>query len=223
VTGRPLLWCTTQFVGPSFEGDRLTIRAQVGARGSRASQVTVIAEREGIPVLIAVGAAGRPDPAAPAGTILAAPDVPSPLECERLHLDVGTRSRGFFGLVEQRRIDDPRYPNASRRWWMRLDDRSLTRSSLLGLAGDCVAPMVTRAVGELGAGTSLDNTIRVGAPSDSEWILVDGDPEFAMGGFGHGTVRLWDHRGILVGIASQTASLWRTHPMQDAVAAKAGN
>jgi acyl-CoA thioesterase len=115
---------------------------------------------------------------------------------------------GFFGLAEQRHAGagDER----AHRWWMRLPGRPVTRPALLGLAGDCVPQMVMREIGEPGAGTSLDNTIRVGTPSRSEWVLIDGAPEQAVGGYGHGWVRLWAQDGTLVGTASQTAALWRS-------------
>jgi acyl-CoA thioesterase len=74
--------------------------------------------------------------------------------------------------------------------------------------------MVMDAVGHFGAGTSLDNTIRVGSAASGEWVLVDGLPEQSVGGYGHGTVRLWAEDGTLVGIASQTATLWRQEPDQ---------
>jgi acyl-CoA thioesterase len=70
--------------------------------------------------------------------------------------------------------------------------------------------MVMEGIGEPGAGTSLDNTIRAGRPSDEEWILVEGLPELAVSGLGQGHARLWAMDGTLVGTASQTAALWRS-------------
>jgi acyl-CoA thioesterase len=67
-----------------------------------------------------------------------------------------------------------------------------------------------RELGERGAGTSLDNTIRIGAVTEGEWVLIDGLPELAAGGYGHGSVRLWSEDGLLLGTASQTAALWRS-------------
>ncbi|MDT3439349.1 MULTISPECIES: hypothetical protein [unclassified Pseudofrankia] len=49
--------------------------------------------------------------------------------------------------------------------------------------------------------------VRIGSAPDSEWVLVDGTPEPAAGGYGHGSVRLWAPDGSLAGVGSQTAAL----------------
>jgi acyl-CoA thioesterase len=78
---------------------------------------------------------------------------------------------------------------------------------MLGFLADFVPMGVARAAGRAGAGTSLDNTIRFGPPTDSEWVLVGLDPHLAHGGYGHGTAHLWAPDGTLVATASQTASM----------------
>jgi acyl-CoA thioesterase len=59
----------------------------------------------------------------------------------------------------------------------------------------------------LGAGTSLDNTIRIGAAAETEWILLDMRPNLAVGGYGHGVANVWTEDGRLLAVASQTASM----------------
>jgi acyl-CoA thioesterase len=204
-TGRRLVWATTQFVGACGPGDRLDLRAEVLAAGRRTSQVHVRASVGSQLVFQALGAAGETDSDIPDGTVSQPPDVPPPAECPVMPMPPGP---GFFGLAEQRyaSVGAPR----SHRWWIRLPGHCLARPALLGLAGDFVPGMVMRGIGEPGAGTSLDNTIRVGSRSAQEWILIDGSPEQATGGFGHGHVRLWAADGTLVGLASQSAALWRS-------------
>ena len=53
-------------------------------------------------------------------------------------------------------------------------------------------------------GMSLDNSLRVGPPVDSEWLLLALHAEAAHEGYGHGSVHLWSPDGILAGVAGQT-------------------
>jgi acyl-CoA thioesterase len=205
---RRLLWVTTQFVGACRAGDRLDLRADVVAAGRRTSQVQVRAYHDGRLVFQALGAAGDTRSEIPDGTLPAAPAVPEAADCPPLWEGAQSSLPGFFSMTEQWRVPDGNdQPN---KWWMRLPGYRLTRPALLGLAGDCLPHLVMDGIGEAGAGTSLDNTIRAGAASDSEWVLIDAIPEQAAGGFGYGHVRLWAPGGTLVGVASQTAALWRS-------------
>ncbi|OAA21769.1 Thioesterase-like superfamily protein [Frankia sp. EI5c] len=114
---------------------------------------------------------------------------------------------GFFGAVEMRELG---VPGPRLRYWMRFPGRPVTRPALLALVADSVPTMVMGALGHRGSGSSLDNTIRVGSAPEAEWVLVDGTPEQATGGYGHGSVRLWSPDGSLAGVGSQTAALWYT-------------
>jgi acyl-CoA thioesterase len=203
--GRRLVWVTTQFVGACGQGDRLDLRAEVLAAGRRTSQVHVRAYAGSRLIFQALGAAGEQGSDIPDGTVPQPPQVPLPADCPVMPMPPGP---GFFAMAEQRYAGDS--AARSHTWWIRLPGQLLTRPALVGMAADFVPGMVMRGIGEPGAGTSLDNTIRVGVASDSEWVLIDGSPEQAAGGFGHGHVRLWGADGALVGVASQTAALWRS-------------
>lgn len=60
--------------------------------------------------------------------------------------------------------------------------------------------------GHTGGGTSLDNAMRFGRFSPTDWVLLDFDPWFATGGDLRGGARVWAEDGTLLGFASQTAS-----------------
>jgi len=95
--------------------------------------------------------------------------------------------------------------------WARVRDHDAGRPVLLGYVADYVPLSIMRGLGVRGAGTSLDNTIRVGAPParPSPWVLVDLLPELSAGGFGHGSAMLWTVAGELLGVASQSVRLFR--------------
>ena len=59
-----------------------------------------------------------------------------------------------------------------------------------------------------GAGTSLDNSLRLGEPADSEWVLLDLDAHVAVGGYGHGQVHLWAPDGRMLATGTQSARLF---------------
>ncbi|MBV9253298.1 MAG: thioesterase family protein [Actinobacteria bacterium] len=84
-------------------------------------------------------------------------------------------------------------------------DQPQSRATLSFVA-DMVPSAVVRAAGFMGAGTSLDNSVRFGHFVDTDWVLLDFDPWFATGGYLHGGARLWAQDGSLLGYASQTAS-----------------
>ena len=206
-TGRTLRWATAQFVASPKLGERIDLVAEVLAAGRRTSQVRVTGTVAGRVVLTALAAAAATNPQIPDGTLPAMPQVPPPEECPLVRLPVPpSTSPGFFGLAEMRRIGDEDSPRL--RFWMRVPGLAVTRPVMLPLVADSVPTMVMAALGHHGSGSSLDNTIRVGAAPESEWVLVDGVPEQAAGGYGHGSARLWAPDGSLAGVGSQTAALW---------------
>jgi acyl-CoA thioesterase len=204
-TRRRLLWLTTQFVGVARRHDRLTLRAEVLAAGRRVSQVRVTAHLDGALVLHAVGAAGRHGPGIPDHTLPAMPRVPPPQDCPLIGPYSNPGQQNFFDLAERRDAGT----DGAGHFWIRVSEASVARPALLGLAADIVPYQVMTAIGEPGAGTSLDNNVRVGARSRAEWVLVEGAPTQTVGGFGHGAVHLWSPDGALVGSGGQTAAMWR--------------
>jgi acyl-CoA thioesterase len=117
---------------------------------------------------------------------------------------------GWLLIAEMRQveIDDNRFIT-----WGRMREQALSRAAISFLA-DLVPSSVARAAGHMGGGTSLDNSMRFGRFTDSEWILLDFDPWFATNGYLHGGARIWAQDGTLLGVASQTATamVWSGNP-----------
>ena len=74
----------------------------------------------------------------------------------------------------------------------------------LAILGDYVPFGIGQALGKLGGGNSLDNTLRVAQVVPTEWVLVDVRVHAIRNGFGHGLVHLWSHDGTLLATASQS-------------------
>ena len=138
------------------------------------------------------------------------PEVAEPAVCPPLEVPFPARAPlGHFVTTELR--DAGSGPAGAMKVWARVRDHDPSRPAILGFIADYVPLSVMRALREVGAGTSLDNTIRIGGrPAfPSPWVLLEIFPDLAADGFGHGTARLWSTAGELLGVASQTMRLKR--------------
>lgn len=204
-TARHALWTTVQFAGTADIGERIDCRVEELARGRRTSQIRLTATVGDRLVLAALGSTGVHRESPTEIQVATMPDVPAPDEAEPW----GHRWRqtevprvGWLLLAEMREVE----LGADRfAVWGRMRDHPHTRATISFLA-DMVPTSVVRAAGLMGAGTSLDNSMRFGAFTDTDWILLDFDPWFAAGGYLHGGARIWAEDGTVLGYASQTAS-----------------
>jgi acyl-CoA thioesterase len=219
-TGRRVLWTTLQFPGGANRGDQLDLDVDVVAHGRRTSQVRVTARLDGAEVFTALGATGEAREGEPR-SFGPMPAVRDPLDSPVHHPDYeGEVARSKFGATEYRIPAEPEELAATgthAAWWMRVP--GLTASAaLLGYISDVVALGVFAAIERDQSqtrATSLDNTLRVGALTDTEWVLVDVRAELVADGYAHGSSLLWAPDGTLLGVASQTLAL-RTAPPTDA-------
>ena len=88
--------------------------------------------------------------------------------------------------------------------WARVADLPETTAAKLAILGDYVPFGIGQALGRLGGGNSLDNTLRVYRLVPTEWVLLDIRIQAVARGFGHGVVHLWAEDGTLLATASQS-------------------
>lgn len=225
VTERPALWVTTQFVSTVEAGAEVAVHTEVLAAGRRTQQVRVTATSEtGEVIFASLGATGRHRPDGLTGVFERRPEVTSPQDSDEWRNPFsgfakaagmeGDTSRwrkvGFSGAVEMRqpRVIDHPDPGPGRIClWIRRADGVPVTPAVSGYLADIVPMSVAHALGVVAGGTSLDNTIRIGAFEPTEWILLDLRPHLAAGGYAHGVVHVWGERGNLLATASQTASM----------------
>ena len=201
-TGRDVLWSTVQFVGSAELGERLDCRLEVLAQGRRSSQVRLTASVGDRIVLAGVGSAGVLRDDAVEGQMPTMPDVPPPADAAAWGRPAGVGTSVRMGWMQHAEL---RQATESGSMWARCRHGSHTRATIAFIA-DMVPTSVVRAIGLVGGGTSLDNSIRFGRLVDTEWVLLDMDPWLASGGYLHGGARIWAEDGTLVGVASQTAA-----------------
>jgi acyl-CoA thioesterase len=208
---RPALWATVQFVGVASMGDTIECRVDAVARGRAVHQLQVTATVGDRLIFSALGAAAEPRRNAIAGGARVMPDVAPPDDARSLGFDgdgdaptVGHYLRSEFREVE---LANPTSPGHYA-MWARVFGQDRTTAAGLGFLADMVPIAVCRAAGVEGAGTSLDNSLRVGRLVDSEWVLVELEAHVAAGGYGYGVSHLWSPDGTLMATGSQTAKLF---------------
>lgn len=208
LTGRDAVWATVQFVGTAMEGERIDVVVEELAHGGTTSQCRVTGTCDGRVVIVGVGSTARTRQGGFAASFGTMPQVAPPEECGPLtfgglEVPEEMKVRGPFGLGDFRSAPAA---HDSRYVWARMKGVPVDRPYLAYIA-DFIPSAVLRAVGRLGGGTSLDNSMRFGptAAVETDWILLDSDPYFGDNGFVHGAARLWTPDGTLVAVASQSA------------------
>jgi acyl-CoA thioesterase-2 len=207
-TGRDVLWCTTQFVSQAQRGAVIEWTADVLAEGKRASQVMVQAHHDDELVFTALGSVGSSRDDGLTGQYRAMPAAAPPEGAASWDSPGGVRFPDSWGVkidLRQAQLLDAGAP-ATALWCRRRDGRAFTPAAI-AFAADFVPLGIARAAGKIGAGSSLDNSLRFRPGESTEWILLELCGDFAFGGYGHGIVRVWSQDGTLVATGSQSAAM----------------
>ena len=208
-TERDVLWCATQFVTQPFKGDRVTWEVERLAVGKRAAQLLVRASANDETAFVAIGSTGLAKPDGLTGQYVPMPSVTtpdgSPPRVRAMPVDPGEDS--WAKHIEMKDADLlAAGPTVA--LWARRKDRGPITPAVLAFIADFVPLGVARAAGKMGAGASLDNSMRFrGGVADTEWVLIELLGEMANGGFGHGSLRAWSEAGVLLATGSQSASM----------------
>ncbi len=211
-SSRPALWATVQFIGLARQGEVIEVRTTVVARGTYVDQLQASATVGDRLVFSAVGSTATRRPEGITGLGHAMPTVVAPESLEPMRpgrAGPEVEPMGHYLASEFREV--PRTdadPPGRLLMWARVLGESVTTAASLGFLADMVPLAVCRAVGVQGAGTSLDNTLRVGHLVDTEWVLVELDAHAADAGYGYGVSHMWSPDGTLMATGSQTAKLF---------------
>ena len=210
-TQRDAVWVVTQFIAQAHVGEVIEVDVDPLALGGRIAQLQVTARVGDRTVFCALGATAHPRPGGLTGQYLPMPRVSPPDDSGPMPFGPGSsegREMAVSRRLEFRQatfVDDP--PPGSLVLWARLHGiDELTRAGIAYLA-DMVPAAVARAAGKLGAGFSLDNSLRFADVPPSDWVLLHLRGELASNGYGHGSFTAWTPDGTLVATGSQTASM----------------
>ena len=206
VTSRPVIWATAQYLSYAKPPSMLDVDVTIAADGRHITQARAtghVVDTE----IVTVNAALGERPLASSGSWVVPPDVPGPEDCEPRSLRYpGTESimnRLDVRLATARAwedIDGNPVPEGRSALWARMPDMlDLSSGAALAILGDYVPFGISQALGVLGGGNSLDNTLRVYRLVPTEWVLLDIRIQAVARGFGHGVVHQWAEDGTLHG------------------------
>lgn len=209
-SGRDVVWATAQYLSFAKPGEVMDVDvtlAVVGHQMTQARAVCHVGNREILTVNAALG--HRPIDAA--GQFETMPAAPPPDECERrahrLPTDGTINDRLEQRLAKGRPLDelDGTPGDGQTLLWARLPDViEGVDATALAILGDFVPMGVGQALGVLGGGNSLDNTLRVVHLVPTEWVLLDIRVHAVERGFAHGLVHMYAEDGTLLATASQS-------------------
>jgi len=206
-TERDVQWITTQFVKPTQNGETVELVTDVLAMGRRSAQVRVTAFVDEAVQFTSIGTTGirtngltgqfeqMPEVAGPEDAVdiwqghtrpVETPDDPS-----------------FRRMVEYRDVSS----GGPLCLWSRFTDGRAMTPAAVAFVADMVPLAVARCAGKMGAGSSLDNSMRFGVVPEVEWVLLELQGHLASGGYGHGSAKVWADDGTLIAVGGQTASM----------------
>ncbi len=220
-TGRPTVWATGQYLSYAHPPEIMDIDVIVATQGHRITQARAVGhvgDREIVTVNAALGAR----PSDEAGTWPAFPDVPPPEDCrprerrfhdeDSLFTRIDTRAAVARDWDE---LDGTPSTDGRSALWARIPDLSEMSAGALAILGDHVPFGISQALGMIGGGNSLDNTLRIVELVPTEWVLLDIRIDAVANGFGTGTVFLWSSEGTLLATASQSTIVRHWTPPED--------
>jgi len=219
VAERRTVWATAQFLSFARTHEVVDLDVDISVSGHQITQARAVGrvgEREIFTVNAALGLREFPFD----GEYAEMPVVPGPDECEdreyrfpdretilnRLEQRVAWgRPMSDFKPKEQALAEGTEQGSGRSALWIRLPSGLEMGAAALSIMGDYVPYGIREALGIMGGGNSLDNTIRIARLVPAEWVLLDIRVHSIWGGFGHGLVHLWAQDGTLLATASQSA------------------
>lgn len=208
---RPVIWATAQYLSYARPPSIVDLDVWVPAHGHNTSQARVVGhvgDKEILTVNAALGS--RPGEishqwAAPP------PDMPPPEACERSHVwpveGDNLNARIEIRFAKGRYGDRPRdgvLGDGRMVIWVRPVGDHPIDAGMLAVFADYVPSGIGAALGRMGGGNSLDNTLRIRRIVPTQWVLCDIQIVGIHAGFAHGNMNLFSEDGELMASASQS-------------------
>ena len=207
-TERHALWVTTQYVSAARLGARIECTTEILALGRNIAQVHVAGRTAGQLVFVSVGSTASPREGELDGQFHTMPRTSSPEDSSPMISGRSAELLAFSALVEYRdaSLAASDGPPPSMTLWARFPIRRPMTTAGIAFLSDMVPLAISRSAGKFGGGTSLDNSLRFGlVPKSLEWVLLELRGDLAVGGHGHGSVKVWTPDGVLLACGGQTS------------------
>jgi acyl-CoA thioesterase len=211
VARRPLAWATGQYLRHVGEGVRVDVEVTLDVVGHLMTQAHAVVSAADDVLAHVLGGLGERG-FSTSGTWIERPAVPPPGECEPAVDGAGMARQDVWELLTASGrslvdLDGLAGPGRSASWCRIPGGARAVEAADLAIAGDYLMTHFASALGRPCTGNSLDNTVRVGMPDETEWILIDAEVHAVTRGIGHGTAHMWSEGGTFLGTASQTLVL----------------
>jgi acyl-CoA thioesterase-2 len=211
---RPVIWATAHYLSYARLGQVLDIDVWEPVQGKTVTQARVVGHVDDNEVLT-VNAALGVRPGALDDQWPQAPAAPKPEDCperphhafesnsvhDRLEIRVASGRFGADPLIGERD------PDGRMMLWIRPREDYPIDAHMLALFGDYLPSCLSNAIGKPVGVTSLDNTIRFGEITPTDWVLCEARISRAHGGFAHGAMHMFSRDGRLMATASQSMIL----------------
>lgn len=210
-TDAPAVWITTQYVSTARVGSVVELDTTVVARGKRINQVQVTGHVGGDLMFSSVGSTALPREGGIEGQFVEMPTVAPPDAAGDYFPGPPQMRRdpNFFRAAEFRSVELTEMEKRTKGsfvLWARVTGEPAT-PAIIGYLADMSPTAVARGAGKMGGGTSLDNSMRFGPDTDSEWVLMEMHGHLAVGGYGHSSIHIWSPDGVLLGYGGQTSNM----------------
>ncbi len=209
-SGRETVWATAQYLSYAKPGEVLDIDVTLAVEGHQMTQARAVCH-VGNREILTVNAALGHRPLELSGQWERMPDVPPPDQCPgrpfRNFVEGTINDKLDQRMAKGRQHDalDGTHGDGQVVMWARIPDViDGVDAATLAVLGDFVPMGVGQALGVLGGGNSLDNTLRVVHLVPTEWVLLDIRVHAVERGFGHGLVHMFAEDGTLLATASQS-------------------
>jgi acyl-CoA thioesterase-2 len=213
-SGREVVWATGQYLEYAKPDEVVDIDIRLAVEGHQITQaraVCHVGQRE----ILTVNAALGNRPIEHHGQWVSMPDVPPPDQCvdrpHRMPVEGTVHEYVEQRVVKGRDFDelDGTPGDGQVLMWAQVpsvieSETHQVDATTLAILGDFVPMGVGQALGVMGGGNSLDNTIRVGRLVPTQWVLLDIQVHAVERGFGHGLVHMFAEDGTLLATASQS-------------------
>jgi acyl-CoA thioesterase-2 len=219
--GRPCIWATAQYLSYAKPGEVLDIDVTLAVEGHQMTQARAVGH-VGNREILTVNAALGVRPMEATGQWERLPDVlPDPHHCpprpNRFMTDGTINERLDLRMVQGRdwaSLDGTPGDGRTLMWARMPEVIEDVDATALAILGDYVPMGVGQALGVMGGGNSLDNTLRVVRLVPTEWVLLDIRVHGVDHGFGHGLVHMFAQDGTLLATASQSCIVrfWKPPP-----------
>jgi acyl-CoA thioesterase-2 len=213
-SGRECVWATAQYLSYAAPGEVMDVDVTIAVDGHQITQARAVCH-VGNREILTVNAALGHRPIDQRGQWVEMPDVPGPDQCfdrpHRMPVEGTVHGRMEQRLARGRAAEqlDGRPGDGQVVLWAQVPDvieseSHLVDATTLAVLGDFVPMAVGQALGVLGGGNSLDNTLRLGNLVPTQWVLLDIRVHGVEHGFGHGLVHMFAEDGTLLATASQS-------------------